>query len=413
MDTTAHSTQGYDDLVIADAVRSPLGVDGGTVAGIRPAVLLAQTGSALLARTLLEPAAVTRVVIAGGPRFDGVARDAAALMGVPRNALVPSPLPGTHRSVLHAAAELVGPQDVVLVVAASGPDRRTPSLAPRRLVHAERVAAHWGLRREELAAYAALSRERAREVAAMGEFAAEIVPAVAWSQHARIVVTADETLGDDTWCPSGRLPIDAAATRRHPELDRRLPPGTIAPPAAGAAATLLMREQRALELGLRPRARVLARAETADATAARELGPLWASRAVLDCAGLAPDDLDHYEVNESFASIPLVWRKELEADIRRFNPRGGALALGQPGPAAGLRSLATTLSALEATGGRLALHAAEGRANAGDALVLEYIPHACCSRDVLGHGLAAHVHDYRPRRSGSLEPALASGRETR
>jgi acetyl-CoA acyltransferase len=95
---------------------------------------------------------------------------------------------------------------------------------------------------------------------------------------------------------------------------------------------------------------------------------------VLECTGVEPDELDHYEISEAFASIPLAWQREFDADMNRLNPRGGSIGLGRPGPAAGLRSLATTLSALEATGGKLGIQVSEGLGSAGDALLIELLP---------------------------------------
>jgi acetyl-CoA acetyltransferase len=103
-------------------------------------------------------------------------------------------------------------------------------------------------------------------------------------------------------------------------------------------------------------------------------GPIRAAHTVLEHIGVDADKLDHYEISEAFPSIPLAWQKEFSADTYRLNPRGGSIGLGCPGPAAGLRSLATTLSALEATGGQLGIQASEGIGSAGDALLLELLP---------------------------------------
>ncbi len=164
----------------------------------------------------------------------------------------------------------------------------------RRGIGAELVASRWELGRAEVDTYAQQSRWRVRQVAAMGEFGPEIIPAVVSSPESRVLVEVDETIAD-----------------------------VVSPGSA---------------------------------------------HAVLECTGIEPDELDPHEISEAFPSIPLAWQLEFDADINRLNPRGGSIGLGRPGPASGLRSLATTLSALEATGGRLGIQVSEGVGSAGDAL---------------------------------------------
>jgi acetyl-CoA acetyltransferase len=371
-----------EDVVIADAVRSPLGRcgRGGSLAGVRPSALLAQVALALLERTLLEPAAVTRVLIAGGLGFEDVARETCSLIGVA--ARPPEPLgPGsTQQSVIHTAARAVGRHDVVLVLATTKPERSTTTrrLSPRG-ISAELVASRWKLGRVEVDAYAQESRRRAREVAAMGEFGPEIIPAVKWSLDSRVIIEADETIADDP-PPGPGLPLfyDPDIAHRYPEIGWRLHAGNVSHPVIGAAAAVLVGSDRAIELGLRPRARILALAECEHTPGSRLCGPIRAARAVLEHTGIDPDELDHYEISEAFPSIPLAWQREFDADVDRLNPRGGSIGLGRPGPASGLRSLATTLNALEATGGKLGIQVSEGLGSAGDALLLELLPLSAC-----------------------------------
>ncbi|HJQ05463.1 MAG TPA: hypothetical protein VJ872_08475 [Nocardioides sp.] len=366
-----------EQVVVADAVRSPLGIPGqGTVSGIRPWALLAQTAWGLLDRTRLEPGLVTQVLVAGGPACERTAGEASAHMGIHAPVLAPCDAASVRGSVLPAAARAVGSHDVVLVLATSHASPASTTDSDRRVREAELLAARWGLLRSELDAYAELSRERAREVSAMGEFAPEIIPAVAWSHQSRVVVTSDETIGTTA------AAADPYALGAGP--GRRLHRENVSRPAAGAAAALLLGADRAAELGLRPRARILAFAEDTIGAKSPGSSPLAASRTLFAGSGLDPNDLDHYEVEERFSSVPLAWQRAFAADLDRFNPRSGSLGLGDPGPASGLRSLATMLSALEATGGRLALHASEGSAGTGEALLLEHLPHICCSHEVLG-----------------------------
>jgi acetyl-CoA acyltransferase len=372
------------DVAIVDAVRSPLGRcgPGGALAGIRPSVLLAQVASALLDRALLEPAAVSSVLMAGGAGFQDVARETCSLIGVTPRPAPPVGPASTQQSIIHGAARAVGRHDVVLVLAATKPGRSTTQCGvSRRGISAELVASRWELGRAEVDAYAQQSRWRARQVAAMGEFGPEIIPAVVWSPESRVLVEVDETTADDV-PPGSGVPLfyDPDIADRYPEIGWRLHAGNVSQPVMGAAAAILVGGDRAIELGLRPRARIVGLAECAHTRGSRLCGPIQAARAVLDCTGIDPDDLDHYEISEAFPSIPLAWQREFDADINRLNPRGGSIGLGRPGPASGLRSLATALSALEATGGRLGIQVSEGVGSAGDALVLESLPRNCCTR---------------------------------
>jgi acetyl-CoA acyltransferase len=378
---TTDAVRTGEDVVIADAVRSPLGWcgPGGSLTGVRPAVLLAQVASALLDRTLLEPAAVTSVLIAGGRGFQDVARETCSLIGVA--ALPRAPLgPGsTQQSIIHTAARAVGSHDVVLVLGTTKPGSSGTSRGvSRRGISAELVASRWKLSRAEVDAYAQQSRRRAREVAAMGEFGPEIIPAVAWSPESRVVIEADETIvGDLPPDNAGPLFYDSDIADRYPEIGWRLHAGNVSHPVIGAAAAILVGHDRAIELGLRPRARILALAECAHTPGSRRCGAIRAAGAVLEHTGIDRDQLDHYEISEAFPSIPLAWQREFDANIDRLNPRGGSIGLGRPGPAAGLRSLATTLAALEATGGKLGIQVSEGLGSAGDALLIELLPRSC------------------------------------
>jgi acetyl-CoA C-acetyltransferase len=372
-----------ESIVIADAARSPLGrADGnGALARIRPAELLAQVVAATLDRTRLKPSEVTRVLIAGGSDYEPLAREACRLAGVaPADLQAPSRSYDSAQSILHAGVRATGRRDVVLVLGATKPDRARPWLrSGRRAVRAELVAARWGLDQPLLDRYARRSRQRALEVAAAGEFAPEIVHAIAWTPESASAIAADETIdcrraSGDTRALSDEPTVACSYPSPGHHLNPGLNPGTVSRSVIGAAAAVLLREDHAADLGLRPRARILALAESPHDADSWTCGPIEATRALLARTGIEPDQLDHCEIAEAFASIPVAWRHEFSADPDRFNPRGGSLGLGHAGSADGLRSLATLVSALEATGGRLGLQASEGSGSAGDALLVERIP---------------------------------------
>jgi acetyl-CoA acetyltransferase family protein len=154
---------------------------------------------------------------------------------------------------------------------------------------------------------------------------------------------------------------------RFPSVDWKVTAGNSSQITDGAAAVLLMSEQRASRLGRRPRARIAASAVCGDDPVLMLTGPIPATDRVLTRSGLRLDDIDAVEINEAFASVPLAWLQHFPADQARVNPRGGAIALGHPLGASGCRLLTTLLAHLDTTGGRYGLQTmceAGGMANA-------------------------------------------------
>ncbi|HBU43981.1 MAG TPA: steroid 3-ketoacyl-CoA thiolase, partial [Microbacterium sp.] len=170
---------------------------------------------------------------------------------------------------------------------------------------------------------------------------------------------ADETIRAGTsaeqlasLAPAFRTPELA---ERFPDVDWRITAGNSSPLTDAASAALIMSEERANALGLTPRARFHAFAVVGDDPIMMLTAPIPATRRILDRAGLTIDDLDAYEVNEAFASVPLAWQRELGADPDKLNPWGGAIALGHAVGASGTRLLGTLLDSLEHSGGRYGL----------------------------------------------------------
>jgi acetyl-CoA acetyltransferase family protein len=155
---------------------------------------------------------------------------------------------------------------------------------------------------------------------------------------------------------------------RFPEItDWMITPGNSSQLTDGAAAMLIMSEEKAVELGLTPRARFHAFGLAGDDPLTMLTGPIPATEKLLKRSGLRIDEIDHYEINEAFAPVPLAWAKHFDADPKRLNPRGGAIALGHPLGGSGIRLMTTMLNSLEATGGRYGLQSmceAGGMANA-------------------------------------------------
>jgi acetyl-CoA acetyltransferase family protein len=241
--------------------------------------------------------------------------------------------------------------------------RYAPGLVPQG-ISAELIAARWKFDRHDLDAFSARSHERA----AAADFAGEIVP-ITTPDGAQ--VRDDETIRPGTTVEKlGELKpaFEAEEMRvRFPEIGWHITAGNSSQLTDGATAVLIMSEERASQLGLRPRARFHSFAVASDDPITMLTGPIPATEKVLRRAGLAISDIDHFEVNEAFAPVPLAWREHFEADPDKLNPLGGAIALGHPLGASGARLLTTMLGGLENTGGRYGLQTmceAGGMANA-------------------------------------------------
>ncbi|MGH7748638.1 MAG: thiolase family protein, partial [Candidatus Dormibacteria bacterium] len=304
---------------------------------------------------------------------------------------------GSSQQAVHFAAQgvLAGVYDVVIACgvesmsrvpmgyAPHGEDTRGPAVAARypdglvnQGISAELLAARWNLDRDTLDEFSARSHRLAGESAASGAFANEIVPITVPGENGDSrTLTVDETVRASTTVeglralqPSFR---NERMSLRFPEIAWRITPGNSSPLTDGASAALIMSAQRAKELGLRPRARFHGFAVTGSDPVLMLTGVVPATRKVLARAGMTIDDVDAYEVNEAFAPVPLVWQHELDADPEKVNPRGGAIALGHPLGASGIRLLATLVNHLEATGGRYGLQTMCEGAGMANATLIE------------------------------------------
>ena len=137
--------------------------------------------------------------------------------------------------------------------------------------------------------------------------------------------------------------------------DGKIHAGNASQMSDGAAAVLLMSREKAEELGLKPRFRIVARSVVGSDPTLMLTGPIEATKQVLAKAGLTIEDMDTYEVNEAFAPVPMAWLEEIKADPKKLNPNGGAIALGHPLGATGARLMISMMHELERTGGRYGL----------------------------------------------------------
>ena len=381
--------------VIVDAVRSPMGrgKSTGALAGLHPADLLAQVLSALVDRSSLDPVLVDDVLIGcvGGAGEQSATPGRQALLAAGWPTSVPSvtierKCGSGQQAVEFAAAGIVaGLYDIAVAGGVESMSRvpmgsarmgadpfgagvreRFPVLVPQG-VSAELVAQRFGLSRTQLDEYSARSHERAESTRVDGGFKDEIAPIVAGGA----AVTEDETIRAGTTVEKlGELAAAFGSddmVAQFPDVEWKVTAGNSSQITDGAAALLLMSEERASSLGLRPRARILASSVCGDDPLLMLTGPIPATHRVLARAGVSIEDVDAVEINEAFASVPLAWQAEFGVSEDRLNPRGGAIALGHPLGASGARLMTTMINHLEATGGRLGLQTmceAGGMANA-------------------------------------------------
>ena len=384
------------NAVIVDAIRSPMGraKAGCAFAELHPVDLLAQVLKGLVERNQLDPGEVDDVITGCvsqvGEQSGSPGRLAWLAAGFPEH--VPSTTIdrkcGSSQQAVHFAAQgiMAGVYDIVIACgvesmsrvpmgsARIGKDpfgagfeaRYAPGLVPQG-VSADLVAAQWGLTRFELDAYAAQSHARADQAQRSGAFEREILPVSTPGG----LVSKDETIRPGT-SVDGLAALQSpfrtdALSARFPQLAWNTTAGNASQLTDGAAALLLMSEETAARLGLNARARCVAFDVRGDNPLMMLTAPIPATRRVLGKSGLRLEAIDHYEVNEAFASVPLAWQKEFGADAARLNPRGGAIALGHPLGASGARLMTTMLHALEDTRGRYGLQTmceAGGMANA-------------------------------------------------
>jgi acetyl-CoA acetyltransferase family protein len=381
--------------VIVDIVRSPMGrgKPGGALSDMHPVDLLSQTLLALLARNRFDPGLVDDVIIGcvtqAGEQAVPPGRSAWLAANLPQH--VPSTTVerrcGSSQQAIHFAAQGIAADAYDIVIAGGiesmsrvpmgsarmgrephgeGFGRRFPEGLVGQGVSAELVAARWGIGRLEMDEFSARSHQlAARTQEALG-FDDEIVPITTASG----VMTRDETIRPSTTA-TGLAQLKVAfenpeLSARFPEIHWSITAGNSSQITDGAAAALIMSEAMADKLGLRPRARFVAFDVIADDPLLMLTAPIPATRRILQKAGLTVDQIDQFEVNEAFASVPLAWLRELKADPDRLNPRGGAIALGHPLGASGARLMATLLNGLEQGKGRFGLQTmceAGGQAN--------------------------------------------------
>ncbi|MEV5848684.1 acetyl-CoA C-acyltransferase [Streptomyces sp. NPDC051985] len=376
--------------VIVDAVRTPGGKRNGGLGGWHSADLVAELLAALQRRNDLDPELVDDVITGCvsqvGDQSGNVGRSAVLAARWPES--VPATTVdrqcGSSQQAAHFAAQgvIAGAYDVVIAAGVEvmtrtpmgstavggepfGPraseryaDRETfgrPGLVPQGL-GAELIAERWGLSRVDLDAYSAMSQTRAARARDEGRFDREIIPVESrtWDPEQRAASHHGVTIDSDQGIrPS--TPETLANLKPSFLPAGRVTAGNSSQISDGASAMLIMSEERAVSLGLTPRARFHAFALAGDDPVAMLTAPIPATRKILERSGLTLDDIDLVEINEAFASVVLAWQRETHADLEKVNVNGGAIALGHPLGASGAKLMATLLCELERTGGRYGL----------------------------------------------------------
>ncbi len=372
------------NIVIVDAVRTPIGKRGGGLSTMHPAEVLATVQRSIVERTGIDPAQVDQVVggcvSQVGEQAFNVTRTAWLSAGLPLStaATTVDTQCGSSQQATNLATALVG-SGVVDVAIACGVEvmSRIPigSNGNKKLglgvpipksyfeqyemtsqfEGAERIAEKWGITRDDTDQFGLRSQQRAAQAWQEDRFAGQVVTVEAPDLDEEGKPTGStHTVARDEGIRETSLE-KLAALKPVAREDGVHTAGNSSQISDGAAAVMLMTEEKAAELGLTPRARVVDTCLVGVDPVLMLTGPIDATERLLARTGLAIGDIDVFEINEAFASVVLAWLKECGADPERTNPNGGAIALGHPLGGTGAFLMTKALHELERTGGRYGL----------------------------------------------------------
>ena len=365
------------EVVIVEAVRTPIGrghPEKGFYKDTHPNELLGTCFTEVIERPGIDPALVEDVI--GGC----VQQYGEQTFNVTRNAWLQAGLPietpattvdrqcGSAQQAVNFAAALIGAgvHDVVIgggvehmghipmgvgfqwvdTVGSPWPPAMLEryNLVPQG-ISAEMIADKWEIPRSEMDELAVRSHQRAARATEEGRFERETIP---------FRVNGDTYVADQGIRPDTSLEA-LAGLKPAFKPDGKVTAGNASQISDGAAAVLLMSADKARELGLTPRARIVDQTTVGVDPVMMLTGPIPATRKLLGRTGMAIDDIDLFEVNEAFAPVVLAWQRELEPDMDRVNVNGGAMALGHPLGSTGARLLTTLLHELERSGAETGL----------------------------------------------------------
>lgn len=367
---------------IVDAVRTAGGRRGGRLAGVHPVDLAAATLDDLVTRTGIDPAGIQDVIMGcvsqGGQQANQVGRNA-----VLASRVLPQSVPavtidrqcGSSQQAIQFAAQAVmsGVQDVVIAAGVESMTRvpmgsttmlfmkeglgasRSPGLEEKypgpnwtQFAGAEMIAQKHGFSKDDMDRFALKSHQNAKAATKAGAFGAEIVPIRIETPEGEALHTVDEGIRMDAT-------LESIAGVKLLSEGGRLTAATSSQICDGSSAALVVSEEALKRYNLTPMARIHTLAVTAGDPVIMLEEPLFATDKALERAGLKIGDIDLYEVNEAFASVPMAWLKHTGADPEKLNVNGGAIALGHPLGASGTKLMATLLHALKARGKKYGL----------------------------------------------------------
>ena len=388
------------DVVIVEAVRTPIGRFRGSLAGVRADHLGAVVIEELRKRAGVEASAIEDVIFGCvtqiGEQSANVARTSLLSAGWPESipGLTIDRKCGSSEVAVHMAAGQIASGTIDVAIAGGVENMSRVPIGSNREIHglpfgfaledrfemvsqgeaSERIADRWGFTRDHFDDFAIESHRRAAMASDRGFFDREIVPVQvrSWQERDRdasdIVLRQDETIRRDT--SREKLATLKTSFREN----GRTTAGNASQISDGAAALLLMSSDRAAQLGLKPRAKIRAMRTVGSDPTLMLTGPVEATRQVLDRAGLVLSDIDLYEVNEAFAPVPLMWLAETGGDPERLNVNGGAIALGHPLGASGARLMTTLLHELERRDATFGLQSMCCAGGLGTATIIERLP---------------------------------------
>ncbi len=390
------------NAVIIDAVRTPIGRRNGVFKDIHPVDLAAIPLQVIVERNNLDASMIDDVIMGTvsqtGEQAYNVGRNAALAAGFPEE--VPGVTIdrqcGSSQQSVHFAAQAImaGAQDIVIaagvenmtrvplgITAQQGPglpfgarmlERYSQGLVPQG-ISAEMIAEKWGISRTELAELSLESHARAARATEEGRFDDQIISVeITREDGTKELITKDEGIRWDT-------SLEKLANLQPAfKGDGVVTAGNSSQISDGAAAILVMSEDKAKELGMKPMARFVSFAMVGTDPVLMLTGPIPATEKALDRAGLSIDDIDLFEVNEAFASVPIAWRMEYggtdpTALWDKTNVNGGAIAIGHPLGASGARVMNSLLWELERTGGRYGLQTMCEGGGMANATIIERI----------------------------------------
>jgi acetyl-CoA C-acetyltransferase len=357
--------------VIVDAVRTPLGKRKGWLAGVHPAVLVGHAMSEVLARSGLDSDLVEQVVAGcvtqAGEQSNGMVRRAWLHAGLAQHTggtMVDAQC-GSGQQAAHMINDMIAAGTIEIGIAAGvevmsrislggnvppglgdpRPDDWTIDM-PNQFEAADRIANNRGITRADLDAFGLASQQKARIAVDEGRFKREIaaIEAPVLDEEGNPtgetrLVDADQGLRDTT--------LEGLAGLRSVLPDGLHTAGTSSQISDGASAVLIMDEDKARALGLKPRARIVTHCLVGSDPYYHLDGPIAATQRVLDRTGRSISDFDLFEVNEAFASVVLSWAGQHHVDMDKVNVNGGAIALGHPVGSTGTRLITTALHELE------------------------------------------------------------------